>query len=223
VPELTIPEVHRETLTIISRLVPDAVDRLEEALNHVPPTRGAKAIAAEIRPRPELGLGELERILDTLMTLASVRASNEVPMPQFVRDVCAAMRRPDSGATLTDEQCETLKSNLKRLMSAQCLAVASKAADLQYEHEHVFGGARILTDVRPVFGETVSDIQGTVTVHTLKIRYFDESGSKEIYFGLDREDLETLRKVIERAEEKARRIKSMLSKTGVADLDRRDA
>jgi hypothetical protein len=222
VPELTIPDEHRGPLAKIAKLPPATVDNLEGALNRTPPTRGAKAIAAEIAPQLDPKCVDLERILETLMTLASVQASNDVPVAQFVKDVCVAMRHPDGGKGLTDSQGQALKANLQRLLSTRCVAVASKAADLQYEHEHVFGGARILTDVRPVFGEKASDIEGTVTTHILKIRYFDESGSREIYFGLDNDDLGSLRKVLDRAEEKTRRMKTLLLKTGVTDLDRRD-
>lgn len=220
--ELTIPEEHREPLAAIAKLPSATVDKLESALNQIPPIRGAKAMAGEIAPLLERRHADLDRILETLMALASVQASNEVPMMQFVKDVCTAMRQADAGKSLTDPDCQNLKGNLKRLLSTQCVAVASKASDLQYEHQYVFGGARILTDVRPVFGESAQEIKGAVTTHTLKIRYFDESGSREIYFGLDREDLGNLRKVLDRAEEKSKRIKSLLLKTGVADLDRRD-
>ena len=85
--------------------------------------------------------------------------------------------------------------------------IVAKAWDLKTDDERVFCGARILTDMRPVFGPNVKDgPKAMAVVHLLKLgfdRVGDPKRHNEFHVSLDAEDLGSLRKLIERAEDKA--------------------
>jgi hypothetical protein len=90
--------------------------------------------------------------------------------------------------------------------------MATKAYDLQTEGERTFCDARILTDLRPVFGKDIaSGPAGMVIIHRLKLGYHNSEGEhRTFYIALDAEDLVTLKKAIDRAELKARSLKSIV-------------
>ncbi len=97
-------------------------------------------------------------------------------------------------------------------------SIALKAKELQAESERTFCDARIITDVRPVFGENIEDSPAMIIVHTLKIG-FHESGHKDIYVALDAGDIANLKKTLQRAEDKANKLKAILDKAGLRNLD----
>jgi hypothetical protein len=155
-----------------------------------------------------------------LLALHAVRASNEIPAATFTRDVCNAMQvGAENGAVLSGEECETLQRRISVLMGLDSLATSSKAAELQFEHERVFDRARILSDIRTVFGESVGDVKGAVITHELKISYVHGSEVEELYLALDEQDLSELKQTIDRALGKTRTLEKILDKAGVNNLD----
>jgi hypothetical protein len=104
------------------------------------------------------------------------------------------------------------KEKLVTLLGAEVFGIVSKAWDLRTDDERVFCHARILTDLRPVFGQTIEEgPMAMVVVHLLKLAFhrgFEKH--QEFYVSLDGDDLKTLRAVIDRAEAKARTLKSSI-------------
>jgi hypothetical protein len=52
-------------------------------------------------------------------------------------------------------------------------------------------------------------------VHNLKIRYYEDSQLKEMFFALDDNDLIELRKVLDRAENKSKQLAKIISKCDI--------
>ncbi len=66
--------------------------------------------------------------------------------------------------------------------------------------------------MRPVFGSDVEKPPGVVVVtHTLKVAYHRAQELEEIFFALDEEDLQELKKAVVRAESKAKSIRAALA------------
>jgi hypothetical protein len=98
--------------------------------------------------------------------------------------------------------------------------VAIKAQELQSEYERTFCEARILTDIRPVFGNKAEDSPtATIVVHTLKLAFHEMSGHKEFFVALDEDDIASLKKTLERAEVKAKNLKALLNETKLRAID----
>lgn len=99
---------------------------------------------------------------------------------------------------------ETLRTRIKALLDLdKSVGITSKANDVLTEHQRTFCEARVLSDVRPIFPADLKSPQGAVIVHTLKIEYHENGDHKEFYVALDTNDIEALKDVVLRAEEKS--------------------
>jgi hypothetical protein len=98
------------------------------------------------------------------------------------------------------------------------LKLGAKALELFHEHSNIFQEVRIITDIRPVFGQTTSNIEGALIVNCLKIKYFDASGPKELYIGVDEDDLKSIKETIERALSKTGSLNEMLMLNKINNL-----
>lgn len=101
------------------------------------------------------------------------------------------------------------------MLSIETLQIAFKASHLANEHDRVFSLAKVVTDIRPVFGSEVGNPVGAVIMHTLNIDYFSNGTHEEFRVALGAEDLNVLRGVIERAEQKAKALHNMLKGTAL--------
>src|ERR1035438_229170 len=120
------------------------------------------------------------------------------------------------------EKGRILNSRLQKLLSFdKTLAVTSKAYDVLTEHAHTFCRARIISDIRPVFTNTVESANGAVIIHNLQIG-FHEGGDgehKEFYVALDTDDIQALKEVVIRAEKKTIALRSILKSSSVPYLE----
>lgn len=217
---LKIPESHRVGLTKIRQLSDENIEAIVAALQRLPQTATKKkdilsALAATL---PKLPAADVEKISGTLSSLYYVRADSDVPLIKFATDVAGALK--DAGEQFTDEESARFSDRIAKLLGVDLLWIASKAWTLQVDQENVLCEAKILTDVRPVFGTNVEDQPaGFVITHTLKIGYHDAGADhKDFYVSLDEAELSTLRSMIERAEKKASSLISLMSKTGVRNF-----
>ena len=109
------------------------------------------------------------------------------------------------------ETSETLSTALDSLADDHPLLISGKAHTLAYAHDHLLMASRVITDVRPVFDAAGERILETVITHTLAISYMDSGETRRaISFALDQRDVNELRKQCERAERKAKVVKSSL-------------
>jgi hypothetical protein len=102
---------------------------------------------------------------------------------------------------LDDEARETFAGRLQPMLEVESLALAAKASDLVTEYDRVFHDARVLTDLRPVFGKDPAEgpKAGTL-IATLKIEYHPPQGGIDSeFYALEHADLIRLRDTLDRA------------------------
>jgi hypothetical protein len=122
--------------------------------------------------------------------------------------------------SLPVDKIEILRKRLTSLLGFdKSLGVTAKANDVMTEHERVFCSVRILSDIRPVFGEDKEQASGAVVIHNLKIGFHQNGKHKELYFALDTRDIEMLRTAIERASRKTTALASILRKSEVPYIE----
>jgi len=179
-----------------------------------------EAVSNAIPKVPNLSKSDLRTIIETLLSLYGVRAEREVSLDRFVEEISAAHESSDSGVHSGGEDRQRFQSNLATLLSADVFGLAAKVVDLRTDDERLFCHARILTDLRPVFGPKIEDgPKGMIVVHLLKLGYHDANGKhSEFYVALDSDDLQSMKKLISRAEEKARSLRSYLKGTRLFGL-----
>lgn len=208
-PRLDIPKKYRQGVFKISQLNDRTVLAIRKVLDTVTMSSEYR-YSAVISAISSLDQAD-KAIGDAIGALYSVRVANDVPLEEFVDRVTESMdSEPES--RIPDDKREAFRENLRSVLGAEAFSLRSKVFDLQTEDERTFCCARILTDLRPVFGSSVADgPKGMVVVHLLKLGFHrDQLHHEEIYVSLDAEDLETLRAVVERASSKAKTLKSVV-------------
>jgi hypothetical protein len=224
VSKITIPERYRAGVAKIGGLDDPTVLLIRSALDAVigsveasdvpaigerPDSVAATALASIA---PTIAEADFKQIADTLNALYGVRSSRDVPVEKFAEDVADAMESLEKPLRLEPARRSEFVSKLTILLSAEVFGIVSKAWDLRTDDERVFCHARIITDLRPVFGQNVeSGPKAMVVVHLLKLAFHRGSERhQEFYVSLDGDDLTTLRNLIDRAEEKAKTLKSCI-------------
>lgn len=208
---LTIPEPIRESLSQLAFLSEDQVTELLKALSTTAPAVYRRDVVTQITQKVEsIPSDEIDNIVQALFGLSVGRLNSEVSISEFVQDV-AGLFPEIEGETL-----ELFKRRITNLLDVDCLKIGAKAYELLFEHEHNFLDARVLTDVRPVFGDAPNDLPiGAMIVHTLKLNYVESDRPQTFYVALDERDIKRLVETLDRAKSKATVLKSVLVNTNV--------
>ncbi len=90
------------------------------------------------------------------------------------------------------------------------LSINTKADTIKNSNCSNFADAKIITDIRPIFGiKNIMEIKLNTIIHNLTIEYVENHKPRVKYFALDNEDLILLKDVIDRALKKEETIKNI--------------
>jgi hypothetical protein len=225
VAKFNIPKRYQAGVSEIRKLDVETASRIRAALDRVFANQKLEA-ATVVQPDdiatdaisavPSQPTVNLKLIAEALAALYSVKSQADTPTEEFADDVCESLETLDSEELrLPHAERDRFRANLVTLLNADLFFLAAKAYDLKTDDERTFCHARILTDLRPVFGQEVGDgPKAMVVVHLLKLGYHQGSDKhQQFYVSLDGHELQELRKVIDRAEAKARTLKSAIKDT----------
>jgi hypothetical protein len=218
---LNIPETFRQGLSLIINLDETSAQEFIEALKHVLPAIYRKDVSARLAEKlSSIPPTDVREMVDALFGLSVGRSGSDVSVPQFVDDVLDTLSQDTEHKTITDENRAAIKQRLQELLDIDILRIGAKAFEVLFEHEHNLTAARILTDVRPVFGDNVAERpMAAIIVHNLRISYMDAGQRREFFVALDTSDIEKLMKTVERAKVKADSLKALLATTDVPYVD----
>jgi len=158
---------------------------------------------------PDIPTEDLKGIVDTVYALYAVREFSEVEYDRFLADLVADIVRHTD---FKDSLSVTIRFD--KLLSIEKLSMLSKAIKLQRDGERLYCEAKILSDVRPVFGDgPIARPLASVVTYTMKIIYHEGGEHKEFFIVLDRADLVELHDVLGRAKLKDRELRDLLAET----------
>lgn len=126
-------------------------------------------------------------------------------------------RLNESGLATTN--LAQVKKRLLTLLGSETLSLKAKAASLVQERPCVLDEARIISDLRPVFGFKSLRIQAMTVLHTLVLECYEGTTTKSYHIALDASDLSNLKQAIERAEGKAKELSKLVSSTGITNIE----
>ena len=218
---LKIPEPYRLGVSVLANLPESSYNEILHALSRAPSSfvNPRELVAWVMSEAKGVSPSELTKLVSTLTSLYRLRSRQQgTSIETLANDVAIAARDIPN---LKVAEGVDLASRLSALLALDSLnTIALKAKELQEESERTYCGARIITDVRPVFGESLDDSPTMIIVHTLKLGFHDSTpGHKDIYVALDASDIAALRKTLERAEEKAKKLKIMLEAAKLPSID----
>jgi hypothetical protein len=216
---LQIPKEDVAALAAINALPDATVQKLVTAIDSTPLTFDTGEVAERVaESTPSIPVPNLERMLDTLYSLYQIRELVGVSRSTFVEDLMEGMQdKPE----LAFPKQDTLKirARFEKLLNIDALNTLSKAGRLQRDGERLYCDAKILSDIRPVFGaKATARPVGAVVSHTLRIGYHKGGKHKEIHIILDAEGLKQLKTTIGRAEAKDKTLRELLKETRLPDL-----
>jgi len=206
----------REGLRLLADLPESAKRSLKQILTASPPTLGIGKLIEKVALEADRPKEEVRPIIMLLLSLYSARIERGATFEDFCRELFDALSHDRNREEwFTSEAEARLRPDLEVLLSLDdTLGVTARAAAIMVEHEHVWQSARILTDLRPVFGAIPTEPpKAIVVIHNLRIAYREGESTKEFFVALDSNDLRVLRAVLERAENKESSLESFISKT----------
>lgn len=219
-----IPSQYREGFLALHRLSEEQAKELTTALDQADPRIDSSALATTISQNADsIQEHEIKEVVAALLSLSSLQADLDTSVPSVAEAVARMMTKEGSEEpAIPEPEREKFKERLAHCLHASALEVAGKARNLVYEHENVLQDARIMTDIRAVFGESTEEPpKGAMIVHTLKLSFLNDNQLKEIFVALDRDDVTLLREALERAESKAKSLRSILP-TDVPNVDTKE-
>lgn len=221
---LRIPDEYIAGFRAIRELEEEQVQELVSALEGQGPTLNRMDVESKVGEKiTTIPRDQLYEVMDTLASLYALRDNMGLPASDFVEIIRETIEESDvEGLGFKDEsERRRFDAHLTRLLGAESLDIAARATDLLYEHERtVHALPRVLTDMRPVFGEDPEDPpRGVVITHTLKISYHEGRDIREFFVNLDTDQLDELIGVLGRASLKAESLKRFLGETEVPYID----
>jgi hypothetical protein len=215
-----IPETYRPGFEKIKQLSSSDADALVIALSKAPISGGLKGLTSAVREQvTSLSADDAEAIVRSLYSLYVFRANSDTPLGELVSELTSAMRSTGKPSlAVSEEDRVRFERNISALLSIDTMAVNTKVGLIKTDYPNIFHDARILSDIRPIFGKPDEQPVGGTITHTLKIEYHHESEQKEFYVALDSEDLQKMKAVLQRADAKAASLKSLLKAVGIPEL-----
>lgn len=139
-----------------------------------------------------------------------IRSSPGMTEAEFLADI----RDSAINAGYQEDAVTKLVSNVSDAISSQVLRASIKAWALSSEQERLYLSSRILTDVRPIFGDDdCNQLLASVMIHTLKITTRADGRPQSVFVALDNDDIVELRSALDRALSKAEVVSVQLKNT----------
>lgn len=214
-----IPQVHRKSLVQLSELVRDDVGAgLVELLESMPAFTPTPELQAGIMALwPGLAQDEASRLTLAMLSIATQRV-------RWNADDLGTMISESSDLDIPAEVREGFGAVLATLVDVPVLRTAAKAVSVLNQQERLFLDARIMSDIRPIFGEDPSEQPtGAVVVHTLSIEHHTDGHMKIFNVAMDRNDLAELKVTVDRAITKAGTLSDVVEAAGLALFELEEA
>lgn len=214
-PLLRIPPEHQAGLVKLALLPREVASELRTALSEATRREGINISAEDLAPVSGVPHADIAKIAEAVVGLNLARVYSDTDLDSFVTDVTDSMRSAaPSGLPTTKDSIAQFKKRIQAFLTIDEISQSAKTNLLRHEHERSVHSLRILTDIRPIFGNNVEEPpKGVVVMHTLKMAYHSGSSRlEEAFFGMDETDLRNLKEAVVRAELKAKSIRTALGK-----------
>jgi len=219
---IKIPDGHKGGLIKLIKLPGNSVNQIISAFEGVAPKFFPEELSKEVISKLKgISSDDLLEIISAILSLSKHRVHDDMPPEELAEQIVQAL---SEGAVedveLVKKDRQGLKKLFVRFFQIETLLISAKASGIMLSHENIFCSARVITDVRPVFGSDPSVApNAAVMVHMLNLSYHHEGQLKELYIAMDALDIETLRTALDRTDLKSQSLKSLIKRAGLIHLD----
>lgn len=219
--DFKIPDEHRKAFARLARIEPSAFESIRAILSTSAPCLHLTDLRRRVREAFLSVLPNDAHLGDALVALGTTASrlefGSELTGTEVLNGVASAVT---SAEGLTEQERSILLDRVGALANLPVLRVSSKSTALQLAHSRVFTSSKIMTDLRPVFGEPVDGTDPLfMIIHQLQITALHNDEKEEIFFAMDDRDLEKLGEMVSRARSKAAQLRQTLKSHNLAEID----
>jgi hypothetical protein len=202
--QLKLQEIQKEDFQVIRDLGPEKLRKVVDGVRRIQP----------VPMRPEKlfltvaeSLGENEHAAESVVRQAFMLhgwiRQRGVEVGELQASIREALKADFHWSDKDVEKWNSIEPAFGELLSSPILRLVARAIDLSYEYTNLWREARILTDIRPIFNEEATAVDGAIVAHTFRL-YFDcVDGGHELNIAMDESDIQRLAEQCERALRKA--------------------
>lgn len=218
VSKFNVPERYRSGLSLIPAIQEDALLALLNILADGDSSEASlKLRISEAAQHARLFMTESEalEVTSAVRSLYRLWSGLDMAVTEFTQEILDALIE-EKILDGSPELKEKFSKRLLKLLDIDGLKIDVKVKDLLTEDEKIFCRGRVISDIRPVFGDDPDEApKAYIILHHLKIIYHDDSGRhREFLVTLDSNDLSALKATVERAEKKNKTLEQLLPDTG---------
>jgi hypothetical protein len=201
-----IPEPFKPGFDALAKLSGTDFQTLIKILKEVPIGIGIKGFQDFVNTAQIEGINEISR---TIFSLGNLVNSQEVNIKEISSDLALSFAE-SKGKDFDTKKSEALENKISNILNdCKNLRLTFKALNLLSENDQIFREARIISDIRLIFNDDLSNSnRAGIIIHKLKIEFQKDLEVKDFYLSLDTNDLHKLKKQIDRALDKEEAIKS---------------
>src|SRR5712691_4247671 len=186
-------------LTRLLELPPASLEAIISKLGEIPAKPFQKDDVANAISLAQISSSDASEIAGSILQLYWGLIQSRKTVQDFASEVADSPDLKD----LSPDKKPGFQQCLIRLLGLRPIYVGQNALSLIYDNERVLSQARIISDLRPVYGPKVEEgPAGAIIVHTLKLEYQTISGPAEFFLALTVEGIESLLNTVQRAKEK---------------------
>lgn len=205
-PEASLPDAFVLALSALHEADEDEFKAVLGAAEGLLGPTGMADFAESVAASTGLDEHSAAMLLDVLLAIARRLPEHTPDEDELIADL---VESPD--LNLNDLSRERLRDRVKVIASRPPVGVLAKSLDLLRAHERLFLGAKLITDIRPVFGQDIAEgVNAAVLTHELRIDFLSAGERESIFMTLEHRDLQSMGKEIDRALAKSTSLRRML-------------
>lgn len=209
--KIRVPINQRKTLGVFFGLSEDQRTELIRALEGAGESSTMGELTKLVAESVNLEKSQVQELIEMLVGMQASMGRFSISAPEFVAAVGEA----------GDFEVDKPLQDLGTVLQCGSLASVAKARELFFDRDKVVRDTRVLTDLRPVFGESDNPVSMIIT-QSMRFRVLGPSGPEEFFISISTENLEILLEQLSRAQDKAKKLRELLKETSVKVVDDRD-
>ena len=219
--------LHRQQiadLKAISELGPDSLRRVVKRLQALSsPLLRPAALRKEISEALDGDERAAEALLSPVLALCQLVRQRDISIEELLDGLRRGLEVTEPPWSESEQTAwASIEPVLGDLFMMPAVRTVSKSIDLAYEYANLFQGARIVTDVRPVFNDkdnaSEMHIDGAVISFTLRLHHDNREGNHSLSVALDEADVKSLLQQCKRALQKAKHLQTFNLEAGIPSI-----
>jgi hypothetical protein len=154
-----------------------------------------------------------QKLAETIAGVHQLRVTSGKTLAEVVQDVVGGYADATQDDAVESADLGNLEINLEKILSVRVIRASFKARNLLNDRDKLYLDSRVLTDLRPVFDDELTEhLLGTLVTHSLKINVRTGREVSTLFVSLDTTDVKELKAALDRAIDKAAALASQLTR-----------